>query len=121
VVAQTVQFAPLRSMSLGRNHANWTVCATFPAFHGFFDPPAHPSENRYNKTSRVSRTKQPPNDPVKTAILIFLTLFLTFMAVATLAGGIIVALKNNKIALGLFAVFGGIVKGMLSVIKMLIK
>jgi hypothetical protein len=76
-----------------------------------------------NDSPRTSRPEQPSliGDPVRTGILIFLTLFLALMAVAALVGGIVAAPKSDKVAIGLLAVFGGTLKGMLSVTKMLIK
>lgn len=86
-------------------------------------PKIRASEQDSQAASKQTRTLERPrltDDPVKSAVLMFLVLILTLAAVLAVTVGIVLALKGDKASAILFAVFGGIVKGMLSIIKMLV-
>jgi hypothetical protein len=76
---------------------------------------ATPAQKKTPEAARLT------DDPVRSAVLMFLVLILTLVAVLAVAGGVVLTLKGDKTATILFAVLGGIVKGILSITKVLAK
>jgi hypothetical protein len=73
-----------------------------------------PARRRKDKLRRES------NDPIKTALLIFLVLVLVLASIATFTGGILVAPTNSKSSCALLAAFLGTIRMMYSVIRILL-